>query len=69
MVSNSALAAVSVRSGLYRYLRFQASHLRNSIQTYVAALQEKEAEEYSAALREGRSPGQYWHDVEPPKVN
>ncbi|KAL0070846.1 Dicer-like protein 1 [Marasmius tenuissimus] len=67
MVSNSALAAVSVRSGLYRHLQFQASHLSNSIHTYVTTLKQKETEEYSAALREGRSPGQYWHDLEPPK--
>ncbi|KAL0570758.1 Dicer-like protein 1 [Marasmius crinis-equi] len=67
MVSNSALAAVSVQSGLYRYLRFQTSHLAKTIQTYVDVLKLKESEEYSAAARDGRPPGQYWHDVEPPK--
>ncbi|KAF9263493.1 ribonuclease III, partial [Marasmius fiardii PR-910] len=67
MVSNSTLAAVAVRSGLYRYLRFESSPLLNGIQAYVSALQKKESEERLCAAKEGRSPSQYWCDIEPPK--
>lgn len=69
MVSNSALAAVCVWSGLQEYLLFESPYLENSIRAYANELKEKQAKEYALAEAEGRSPGQYWLDIEPPKVS
>jgi len=68
MVSNSALAAVCVWSGLHEYLLFESSDLASNIRDYVDQLNERKAKEYISAEEEERSPGQYWLDVEPPKV-
>ncbi|KAF8192503.1 ribonuclease III domain-containing protein [Pholiota molesta] len=68
MVSNSALAAVCVWSGLQEYLLFESPYLENSIRAYANELKEKQAKEYALAEAEGRSPGQYWLDIEPPKA-
>jgi endoribonuclease Dicer len=35
----------------------------------VDQLKYKQAEEYRLAEKEGRLPGQYWLDIEPPKVS
>lgn len=68
MVSNSALAAVSVWSGLHEFLLFESSQLEYSIRSYVNELKTKKDREYSLAAQEGRSPGQYWLEIDPPKV-
>ena len=68
MVSNSALAAVSVCSGLHEYLLFESSQLEYGIRSYVSELKTKKEKEYELAKQEGRSPGQYWLEIEPPKV-
>ncbi|KAJ7667934.1 hypothetical protein DFH06DRAFT_1183971 [Mycena polygramma] len=67
MVSNSALAAVCVSSGLYKHLLL-ATRLTASVTDYVEKLRVKQAEEYQLAQLEKRSPGQYWQEMEPPKV-
>ena len=69
MVSNSALAAVCVWSGLHEFLLFESSQLSTSIQTYAIELKDKQEQEYVLAEQEGRSAGQYWLDIEPPKVH
>lgn len=68
MVSNSALAAVCVWSGLSEHLVFESNRMGGHFLEYTVKLKAKQDEEYSAAKREGRSPGQYWVDIEPPKV-
>ncbi|KAG1892562.1 hypothetical protein F4604DRAFT_1875874 [Suillus subluteus] len=68
MVSNSALAAVCVRTGLHAYLLYESYALGNSIQSYAEQLETKRQEEHHKAVRDGRSPGQYWLDMEPPKI-
>jgi endoribonuclease Dicer len=68
MVSNSVLAAICVWSGLYKHLIYESYVLAKSIREYVIKLEAKQAAEYEAAEREGRAPGQYWLDIEPPKV-
>ncbi|KDR83836.1 hypothetical protein GALMADRAFT_150895 [Galerina marginata CBS 339.88] len=68
MVSNSALAAVCVWSGLQEHLLFESAQLAASIQGYTNELKEKQEKEYALAEQEGRSPGQYWLDIEPPKA-
>ncbi|KAK7049611.1 Dicer-like protein 1 [Paramarasmius palmivorus] len=68
MVSNSALAAVCVRSGLHQYLLLGSSHLEDNIKSYIGILQQKENEEHANAIKEHRPIGQYWHGVETPKV-
>jgi endoribonuclease Dicer len=68
MVSNSALAAVCVWSGLQEHLLFESYILAGSIQTYADELKTRQAKEYELAEKEDRPPGQYWLEVEPPKV-
>lgn len=68
MVSNSALAAVCVWSGLHHYLLFESPYLEGSIRAYANELEAKQQAEYVQATKEGRPPGQYWLDIEPPKV-
>jgi len=68
MVSNATLAAVCVWSGLHQHLLLESYQLACSIQTYVDNLKYKQDEEYKRAEKEGRSPGQYWLEIEPPKT-
>lgn len=68
MVSNSALAAISVHYGLHKFLIVESDAVKKAINEYVPEIEEKQRAEYAAAQEEGRSPGQYWLDVEPPKV-
>lgn len=69
MVSNSALAAVCIWAGLDEYLMFEAPVLAHNIRAYAQKLREKQKEEYALAKQEGRAPGQYWLETEPPKVS
>lgn len=68
MVSNAALGAVCVWSGLDQHLLFESLQLEGSIHEYKSDLKSRQDEEYQLAKQEGRSPGQYWLGVEPPKV-
>ena len=68
MVSNSALAAVCVWSGLQQHLLFESHHLADSIQAYADKLKASQNKEYALATQEHRSPGQFWLEIEPPKV-
>jgi len=68
MVSNSALAAVCISSGLHNHLLL-ANRLSTSVANYIAQLKVKQKEEYELARVEKRSPGQYWHEIEAPKVS
>lgn len=68
MVSNATLAAVCVWSGLHEHLMFESYTLANNIRIYADELSTKEGEEYALAQKECRSPGQYWLEIEPPKV-
>ncbi|KAK0473131.1 hypothetical protein EDD18DRAFT_1197346 [Armillaria luteobubalina] len=67
MVSNRALAALCVCSGLHQHLLFQSAELALSISRYEKELKRKQSEEYTAAQQEGRAPGQFWFDIDPPK--
>jgi endoribonuclease Dicer len=69
MVSNSALAAVCVSSRLREHLHFESYQLAGSIEVYANELKTRQQKEYLAAEGEGRSPGQYWLGIEPPKVH
>lgn len=69
MVSNSVLAAVSVEAGLHRYLRIESDHVKRVTDIYIPELVEKQRAEYQEAEDEGRPYGQYWLEVEPPKVS
>ncbi|KAL5508450.1 DCL1_2 [Sanghuangporus vaninii] len=68
MVSNAALAAVCIWSGLHEHLLFESASLENNIQAYADELYDKQMAEYEQATREDRQPGQYWVDIEPPKA-
>jgi endoribonuclease Dicer len=68
MVSNAALASLCISSGLQEHIVFESPILAKNIQAYAVKLEAKKSEEYALAQQAGRSPGQYWLDVEPPKV-
>ncbi|THV08645.1 ribonuclease III [Dendrothele bispora CBS 962.96] len=68
MVSNSALAAISVHIGLHKHLIVGSPHVAAEVREYETLLQQKRQEEYRLAEKERRSPGQYWLDLEPPKA-
>ena len=68
MVSNSTLAAICVIAGLHRHLLYDSSELKNNIDMYEATLKTRRDREYETAAMENRRPGQYWSDLEPPKV-
>ncbi|EEB98476.1 hypothetical protein MPER_02006 [Moniliophthora perniciosa FA553] len=42
--------------------------LEGNIQSYITTIQQKESEERANAIKEHRLVGQYWHDIEAPKV-
>ncbi|KAJ6516002.1 hypothetical protein C8R45DRAFT_958371 [Mycena sanguinolenta] len=67
MVSNSALGAVCVSSGLHNHVLL-ATRLQGSVADYIVKLKIKRTEEYELARAEKRCPGQYWQEVDPPKV-
>ncbi|GAW07656.1 Dicer-like protein 1 [Lentinula edodes] len=68
MVSNAALAAVCVTSGLHQHLLFESDKLAHDIREYEYLLRRAQTEEYTSAEREGRPAGQFWHNIESPKV-
>ncbi|KAF5393919.1 hypothetical protein D9757_000107 [Collybiopsis confluens] len=68
MVSNATLAAACVWSGLHHHLRFESTTLAHDIHEYASLLERAQAEEYGSAEREGRIIGQYWYNIESPKV-
>ena len=68
MVSNSVLAAISVHYGLHKFLMIESESVKKAIDKYVPELEENQREEYALAEKEGRMPGQYWLEVDPPKV-
>lgn len=69
MVSNAALAAVCVWSGLYEYALHESHPMKNSIREYALKLKANQIKEYQAAENEGRSPGQFWLEIVAPKVS
>ena len=68
MVTNTALATICVETELYKYIIHDSQTLQTSIDEYVRELKKARNMEYQLAESEGRMPGQYWVDVEPPKV-
>jgi endoribonuclease Dicer len=68
MVSNSALAALCVHSGLSNYLIYNSPSLEADIKDYRIRLQDALQREEEDASAEGRGLGQYWNEIEPPKV-
>lgn len=68
MVANSTLAAVCVYSGFHEYLIFESQTIANSITQYSEALRNAERADATRAKFEGSTPGQYWLDIEQPKV-
>ncbi|RDB22674.1 Dicer-like protein 1 [Hypsizygus marmoreus] len=68
MVSNAALAAVCVWSGLHDLLLHESYAMATSIHEYATRLRANQEEEYRLAKSEGRPPGQYWLELEPPKA-
>ncbi|CCM05650.1 uncharacterized protein FIBRA_07880 [Fibroporia radiculosa] len=68
MVSNHALAAFCVHSGLHIHLRHAAPEVGTAVQVYVRKLGEVREKEYRLAQSERRLPGQYWLALDPPKT-
>jgi hypothetical protein len=68
MCNNRALAAVCVSSGLYKHLMHESDSLAVSIQAYASTIEVKRKGEERLSATQGRSRGQYWLQVEAPKV-
>ena len=68
MVSNSALSAVCVTTGLFEYIQLSGGNVRLAISNYAKKVRALRDEEYKRALSESRLPGQFWLEAEPPKV-
>ncbi|KAI6105665.1 hypothetical protein F5141DRAFT_1189462 [Pisolithus sp. B1] len=68
MVSNSALAALCVSSGLYEHLHYDSHSLARSFEAYVKKVEARRLQETRLAAQNERSPGQYWLDIESPKA-
>jgi hypothetical protein len=69
MVSNSVLAAFCFEMGLYTCLDYDNRTLSQNFTEYVAKLTKARAIEEGEAAREGRPMGQYWSNIEEPKVS
>ncbi|OCH93588.1 ribonuclease III [Obba rivulosa] len=68
MVSNHVLAAFCVSCGLWRYALHASPDYAIAIQAYVEQINIARDREERLAASEGRLPGQYWHEIEPPKI-
>ncbi|EMD41084.1 hypothetical protein CERSUDRAFT_131598, partial [Gelatoporia subvermispora B] len=68
MVSNHVLAAFCVYCGLWQYALHASPDYAIAIQAYYERINNSRAQEERLAASEGRLPGQYWHDTEPPKI-
>ena len=68
MVNNIALGALCIECGLDKFIIHDSTSLQKSIDAYRADAKKAQKLEYDLAEAEGRMPGQYWVDLEPPKV-
>jgi len=68
MVSNSALAALCVKCGIYQLVDTRAYGISKNLNAYVSAVTTALEGEHRASSREGRPPGQYWLRLQTPKV-
>lgn len=68
MVSNKTIAAICALSGLHVYIQCGSRELIGNIDAHAAKISELKKAEDALAKQEGRSPGQFWLDVETPKV-
>lgn len=69
MVSNSILTAFCVEMGFHKFLIHDNHPLSVTISEYVEKIANAKANEESASRRERRPMGQYWSDIETPKVS
>ncbi|KAF7301346.1 hypothetical protein MIND_00699800 [Mycena indigotica] len=67
MGSNQTLAAICVDSGLYQHVLL-SDNLRPIVEDYVQHLKAVKYEATNMAAIEGRSVGQYWQELNAPKV-
>jgi endoribonuclease Dicer len=58
-----------ISSGIYRFVDAGAHRLGDALQRFASAVTAKHEEEHRIAKRESRSPGQYWLDIDCPKVS
>jgi endoribonuclease Dicer len=68
MVSNSTLAAFCVDSGLHEFLLHDSAETTKTLRSYVMRFEAGRAAEVEAAKKEERELGQYWVEIEAPKV-
>lgn len=68
MVSNTTIAAICALSGLHVYIQCASRDFIAIIDAYAVKISELEKAELALAKREGRSPTQFWLEVEAPKV-
>lgn len=68
MISNETLAAFCVDVGLYNYFRHASPEVGAAISAYMHKIEKAKRDEYASAEQDGRLPGQYWLNTNPPKV-
>jgi endoribonuclease Dicer len=68
MVSNSTLATLCVRSGIYELVDVRAHRLGDALRRFAKEVNAKHQEEHILAAKDKRPPGQYWLDIECSKV-
>jgi endoribonuclease Dicer len=68
MVANLTLGALCVDCGYHTFLIHESPILKRQIDEYVEQVTRAQALEYNLAESEKRPPGQYWVDIEAPKV-
>nr|GAT54023.1 predicted protein [Mycena chlorophos] len=66
MVSNRTLAAICIETGLYEHVML-APALYSSVRLYAQALEKARSDEFGS-VAEGRPTGQYWQEIDAPKV-
>ncbi|GJE84689.1 ribonuclease III [Phanerochaete sordida] len=67
MVSNTALAAVAVHSGLHEYIRCSSKEVASAIKLYAQKIIALSDQEYRDAEAESRLPNQFWLELDAPK--
>jgi hypothetical protein len=68
MTSNITLSAIAVHLGLHRQISGLTPAVAHAIETYAANLDKARRKNLQDSEREGRKLGQYWSNLEGPKV-
>lgn len=68
MINNHTAASFCVHLGLNEFAVFDHTLVQRAITEYVPRIKRAKEKEEELAKSEGRDPGQYWAEIDPPKV-